>query len=68
MFIKNKLSILAAISLLAVPLLCGCQTAKGAATGVGATVVCTAQGATQDSQNFWHTVLKADDWMRKNLW
>lgn len=48
--------------------LCGCETVKGAATGVGS----TAAGVTKDSKNIvsgaWQTILKADDWMKKNLW
>ena len=68
MGIKNKLSFLAAVLLLAIPLLAGCETCKGAATGVGVTAVGTAQGATKDTQNFWQAMLKADNWMRKNLW
>jgi hypothetical protein len=64
MGIKNRLGFIVAAVLLTVPLLCGCETTKGAATGVEATV----QGAAKDGQNFWQTLVKADDWMRKNLW
>jgi hypothetical protein len=45
-------------------LLFGCETAKGAAVGVGATVVSVADGIKKD----WEAAKKADAWMRENLW
>jgi len=44
--------------------LTGCQTAKGAAVGVGSTV----EGAAKDTQNLGAAIMAADDWIRKNLW
>jgi predicted small secreted protein len=44
--------------------LAGCQTAKGAATGVGL----TAQGAGQDTCSLWGALVKLDNWMKKNMW
>lgn len=49
---------------LAVIFVSGCETAKGAAKGVGAVAVGTAEGAKKD----WQAVKKADGWMRKNMW
>ena len=57
----------------------GCETAKGAAYGVGTTakgigegVGVTAQGvatgAAKDTVNFWQAILRADNWIKKNLW
>lgn len=45
-------------------LISGCSTAKGLATGIGATTV----GVTEDAKNFWQAMLKADEWMKENLW
>lgn len=45
-------------------LLGGCETTKGAATGVGA----TAMGVAKDTKNFWQAILKADEWIKENLW
>jgi len=56
-------------------LLAGCETAKGAAYGVGATaqgvgegIGATAEGVAKDTTNLWQAMLRADEWMRKNLW
>ncbi len=58
-------AVLAAVFLAAaVVAAAGCETTKGVGTGV----VCTAQGAKTDSVNFWNSILKADQWMKKNLW
>lgn len=50
----------------------GCNTAKGAATGVatgvGATVVGTAKGAVKDVKDTRNFIVKADEWVKKNLW
>lgn len=42
----------------------GCETTKGVAVGIGA----TAMGVGKDAKNTWHGVMKADDWIKKNLW
>ena len=46
----------------------GCQTAKGAAVGMGTTVAGTADGAAKDSVNLWQGILQLDDWIKKNMW
>jgi predicted small secreted protein len=48
--------------------LSSCETTKGAAVGVGATVGGTATGVVQDSKNFWDFLVKTDAWLRKNAW
>lgn len=42
----------------------GCETAKGAAKGAQADF----QTASRGTANCWQALLKADDWMRENLW
>ena len=60
----QKLGILG-VFLFLLSLLCsGCQTAKGAAYGVGATAV----GAVKDTENTYNCIMKADDWIKRNLW
>lgn len=44
--------------------LSGCNTAKGAAVGVGA----TAMGVAEDAKGTWNGLVKADEWMKKNMW
>jgi predicted small secreted protein len=46
----------------------GCQTAKGAAQGVGATVDGTAKGAVKDGRNLGSAIMALDDWIKRNLW
>ncbi len=58
--IKARL-FLAAVLLLGAALISGCNTVKGIATGA-------AEGITQDTSDFWHGMVKADDWMRDHLW
>lgn len=56
---------------LGIIVLSGCETAKGAAYAVGATaegIGGTAYGAAKDTANLWQGMLKADAWIRKNLW
>ncbi len=71
----QKKFILSSVLFLGIILLSGCETAKGAAYGtvdtVGAAakgVGATACGAAKDTANLWQGILKADDWMKKNLW
>lgn len=42
----------------------GCETTKGVAQGTGYTV----QGVERDTTNLLQMILKADGWMKKNLW
>jgi len=42
----------------------GCETAKGAAYGIGA----TAAGVGKDTHNAYNFIQAMDRWMRKNLW
>jgi len=44
--------------------LAGCQTAKGATTGVALTV----QGAAQDTGSLWGALVKLNKWIEKNTW
>ncbi|MCM8765783.1 MAG: hypothetical protein NC920_02935 [Candidatus Omnitrophica bacterium] len=55
--------ILVVISWLAV-VFYGCATLKGISQGVAL----TCQGITDDSKNLWQSLLKADKWIRENLW
>jgi predicted small secreted protein len=56
---------LIAVLLLGAALISGCNTLKDITTGIatGAT-----EGITQDTSDFWHGMVKADDWMREHLW
>ena len=45
-------------------MLAGCNTVKGAATGVGS----TACGVAQDTQGLWQRIMHLDAWMKKNIW
>ncbi|MFA6378866.1 MAG: hypothetical protein WCX16_03685 [Candidatus Omnitrophota bacterium] len=42
----------------------GCETTKGVAVGVGATAI----GVGKDAKSAWHGVVKADEWVKNNLW
>ena len=57
-----------ALFLSSVLFICGCETAKGAAKGtvhgVGAVGTGIADGAKKD----WAAVMKADDWVKDNMW
>ena len=44
--------------------LSGCETTKGVAVGVGATAI----GVGKDAKSAWQGVVKADEWVKKNLW
>ena len=52
------------VIMLSALMLSGCETTKGVAVGVGA----TAMGIGKDAKNTWHGIVKADDWIKKNLW
>jgi predicted small secreted protein len=59
---KRKLKFLSLI--LIILALSGCATAKGLGEGIGK----ISQGLIQDSKNFWQALLKADNWIKENLW
>lgn len=44
--------------------LTGCQSAKGASTGVAL----AAQGAAEDTGGLWGALKKLDQWIQKNIW
>lgn len=64
----SKKSIFLWILFLCLILSSGCETTKRVTAGVGTTVGGAASGIAKDSQNFWQTVLKADSWIKRNLW
>jgi predicted small secreted protein len=64
----RKKKLFAGALLLSFILLSGCETSKGAAVGMGGAVASTASGVAEDSKNLWQSILKADKWMRDNLW
>lgn len=64
----KKRSVLLWVLSLGIIFLSGCETAKGAACGIGTTVAGTAEGAAKDTGSLWQAILNADAWMRKNLW
>lgn len=65
---ENKKMFLLGILFLCILSTAGCQTAKGASQGIGVTVAGTAKGAAEDSKNIWQAILRADDWIKENLW
>lgn len=67
MILRKEMSVVF-ILFLGLVFLGGCETAKGAAGGIGMTAVGTAQGAATDAKNIWQKILKADDWIKNNLW
>lgn len=52
-----KRSVLLPVLLLGFVFIYGCETIKGMGSGAG-------EGAKKD----WQVLIKADDWVRKNLW
>jgi hypothetical protein len=71
MTLKEEMSLIC-ILCLGLVFLGGCETAKGAAGGaaggIGMTAAGTAHGAATDTKNIWQAILKADDWIKNNLW
>jgi len=64
----KKKGILLWVLFLGVVFVSGCETAKGAACGLGTTAVATTKGIAKDTTNLWQAILKADGWIQKNLW
>lgn len=67
----EKKGILFCILISLVLLTNGCQTTKGIAQGMGYTVEGTkgmVEGMARDTTNLWQMILKADNWIKKNLW
>jgi len=60
----QKIRILAAIVFFSFIFLSGCETTKGIVSGIGG----TAKGIGKDSKTLWEKALKADDWIKENLW
>ncbi|MBU0503195.1 MAG: hypothetical protein KKG43_02240 [Candidatus Omnitrophica bacterium] len=56
---KRVYSVIALVLLLAI--LSGCETCKLTAQGI-------TQGLPQDARNTWQSIIRADDWVKKNLW
>ena len=58
------------LTLLSIGIICmsGCETAAGIGKGFAGTATGAAAGARRDAGNIWNGILKADDWMRTNLW
>lgn len=49
---------------MALIVLTGCETAKGAATGLGQDV----HNAADPDMNGWNAIQKADAWIHENMW
>lgn len=64
----KKTGILPWVLFFGIVFLGGCETAKGAAYGLGTTAEAAAQGAAKDTVNLWQAILKTDAWIQKNLW
>ena len=67
MTVKKKGILLWAL-FLSIMFLGGCETVKGAACGLGTTAEATAKGVGKDTANLWQAILKADTWIKNNLW
>jgi predicted small secreted protein len=68
--VKKNL-ILLLLLFLAPIFLSGCETAKGVgamARGAGEGIGATAGGVAKDTSSLWQGILKADNWIKKNLW
>ncbi|MGA2775179.1 MAG: hypothetical protein ABSE81_03865 [Candidatus Omnitrophota bacterium] len=61
---KRLIFSLLLILFLSVVILSGCNTAKGAAEGIG----CTAKGVAKDAQGLGAGIMGLDAWMKKNMW
>ena len=46
----------------------GCQTVKGAATGVGVTAYGFGKGLAADTRDAWEAIERADAWFEENYW
>ncbi|MDD4899363.1 MAG: hypothetical protein PHT31_05560 [Candidatus Omnitrophica bacterium] len=47
-----------------VMLLAGCETTKGVGEGMSS----TGSGIAKDTKNLWANIMKADQWIRENMW
>lgn len=65
---SRKRSVVAGVLLVSVLFLVGCNTAKGAATGVAYGVGSTAEGVAKDAKGVGSAIVKLDNWIKKNLW
>jgi len=59
----NKKFLIFAV-LVSVMLLAGCETSKGVGEGLNS----TGSGISKDAKNLWANIMKADQWMRENMW
>ena len=57
----RKVKFFAVVMLFGLLLLSGCETTKGVARGF-------TDGINKDSKTFWENLLKADSWIKENLW
>ncbi len=64
MIFKAKVIVLVLCLLVGIILISGCETAKGAVYGVG----CTVEGAAKDIEGLGGAIIKADNWLKENLW
>jgi len=48
--------------------ICGCETAKGAVKGTVNGVGAVGAGIGEGSKKDWAAVMKADDWVKDNMW
>jgi predicted small secreted protein len=64
LMLRKSLVFFILIALLGLLGLTGCQTAKGATTGIGL----TAEGAGKDATGLGAAIGKLDQWIRDNMW
>ncbi len=67
MMLRNR-QVLLGVLWLSLILVAGCETTKGFTTGVASGVTSTASGVAKDATGLWQGLLRADSWMRENLW
>lgn len=46
----------------------GCQTISGIGKGIAVGVTSAAEGLSKDTRQLWNSILKADSWVKENLW
>ncbi len=64
----NKKRILCWALFFGIMFLGGCETTKGLVEGIGTTAQGAAKGAAKDTAGIWQGILKADNWIKENLW